>query len=345
MFHTSNTPLLLVPSLAVLLTTGAAVHGQGLRPLLEIPLVDWQAPYARGGGGGGAGGVLMGQAAIIRAQGQFMIDNQRAILLQEEVKAKRLENRRKRLEQWLWERDNLPTAVDERLRAQRETLRHGRNDPPITEIWSAKALNDLLVHAQRMTVSVPVVDSAVLDPKLLARINVTSGKGGNNIGLLKAGTLPWPLLLRRSPFDAERTQIDGLLPPLLAAARKGKMPVEILDRLLVQTAHLQQQLPQRLRAATDAVLWTPTQYLDARRFLDQLQDALKQMQEPNAADYLNGTYAAQGKTAGDLVRYMKENGLQFAPATAGSFEAYAALYQALRDYEVRASAAVDSAQA
>src|SRR2546425_4732176 len=60
---------------------------------------------------------LHGAAAVIQAQGQLMKDQQEAFLKREEVRKARLELHRKQLEQWLWERDHLPTAEDERERA------------------------------------------------------------------------------------------------------------------------------------------------------------------------------------------------------------------------------------
>src|SRR5262249_7470356 len=89
------------------------------------------------------GQYLHGAADVIRSEGQFMINQQQAFLMREEYRKRRLERRRLELQQWLWERENLPTVEDERERTREEQRRRSLN-PPITEIWSAKSLNDLL---------------------------------------------------------------------------------------------------------------------------------------------------------------------------------------------------------
>jgi hypothetical protein len=79
---------------------------------------------------------------------------------------------------------------------------------------------------------------------------------------------------------------------------------------------------------------TPTQYVDARRFLNQLEDALTALQQPDVQNFFNGRWAAKGKTVGDLVKYMADNGLRFAPATQGDEAAYRMLQQRLAAYNM-----------
>jgi hypothetical protein len=52
------------------------------------------------------------------------------------------------------------------------------------------------------------------------------------------------------------------------------------------------------------------------------------------ANFFNGKWAANGKTVGDLVKYMASSGLRFAPATQGSEAAYSMLQQALAAYNM-----------
>src|SRR5438045_363321 len=55
------------------------------------------------------GSYLRGAAEVIRAQGLFLIQEQEAYKLYQDYRAAKIEVRRKQLEQWLWERENLPT--------------------------------------------------------------------------------------------------------------------------------------------------------------------------------------------------------------------------------------------
>ena len=82
----------------------------------------------------------------------------------------------------------------------------------------------------------------------------------------------------------------------------------------------------------------PSQHVEARRYLNSLQDAVRLLRQPDAGNYFNGTYAARGRTVPDLVRGMKEKGLQFAPAAPGDEAAYAILYQGLAGYDAATQA-------
>src|SRR5437868_12240953 len=55
------------------------------------------------------GGYLRGGAEVIRAQGQFLVQKQQAYSMYTEDQRNRIKLRRERVEQWLWERENLPT--------------------------------------------------------------------------------------------------------------------------------------------------------------------------------------------------------------------------------------------
>jgi hypothetical protein len=279
------------------------------------------------------GGYMHGVADVIRSQGQFMIDRQQSLLVREEVRSKKLEYRKKELEQWLWERQNMPTLEDERERSQKEQLRRSRNDPPLNEIWSAKALNDLLADAKKIRSEGALASSAPLSGELLAKINVTSGKSGGNIGLLKEGKLSWPLMLRRKIFAKERERVDQLVKQALNQAVRGQIDAETLDEMMRAVSALQRQVDGQLKSSHAEGIWSPTIYMDAKNFLRQFDDALRVLQQPDAANYLTGKYAAKGKTVAELVQYMTENGLFFAPASAGNETAYTALHRALAVYD------------
>jgi len=75
-------------------------------------------------------------------------------------------------------------------------------------------------------------------------------------------------------------------------------------------------------------------YTAAKRYLRELDAAIKVLKDPNADKYVNGTYAAQGRTVRELVAHMTQNGLRFAPAVAGEEGAYAALFHAMLQYRL-----------
>ena len=121
------------------------------------------------------GGYLSGAADVINAQGQFMVSTQQAYLQREQVRQARLENRRRTFDEYLYERERRPTLEDERERARLENLRRSRNDPPVTEIWSGKALNDLLLAIQQQQAQGRRGPRVPVDEDTLKNINVTTG--------------------------------------------------------------------------------------------------------------------------------------------------------------------------
>jgi hypothetical protein len=298
-------------------------------------------PYAGGYGGGGYGwwwyedpygAQLRGAAEVIKAQGTFAQDQQKAVLTREQIQSERLANRRKLVEEYLFERDKLPTSQDERERTQAQELRRSLTDPPVTEIWSAKALNDLLAELQKQagkgvltTVRGP---KEVLDPDMLKLINVTSAKRGGNVGLLKnGGRLNWPLALTGPEFKEERERLASLLQDAVREAEfNNRIDAGSLKQMVDDLGRMERQLRQNVGDLP------PSDYTEAKRFLSDLGDALRVMGRPDGASYLNRKYTAKGKTVLDLVKYMTDNGLQFASAVAGDEAAYVALHRALAAY-------------
>jgi hypothetical protein len=313
----------------------AAVPAQGRQSGSVSPgYYYWSWPYVSDPYG------LHGAADVIRAQGQFAKDQQQAILIRESIVSARLDNRRKKQEQWLWERANLPTLQDERERTQRIETRRALTDPPITEIWSAKSLNDLLLELQKVYAPEGGAGNVPINPEHLARINVTSGRSGGNLGVLRTGRLRWPSLLQRPDFRPERERLNRLLEEAVEQAKRGDVEGQTVDAILQTAADLDRAFTSRARSLGDQATWTPKQYLDARSFLNQLDDALKLLQDPDAKDYLSGALVAKGRTAGDLVQHMKLNGLRFAPVSPGGERAYLAVHAALVDF-ARAAGLMD----
>lgn len=273
-------------------------------------------------------------AGIMDAQARGKLTLQEADLKKEEVRKAKIENRKLELEQWLWERDHLPTVEDNRVRDRNEQIRRSQNDPPLGEIWSAKALNDLLDDLEKAKYPQTPTALVPLDQEQLQKLNVTSGKSDGNIGLLKSGHVKWPLLLQRTDFAANRRTLDGFVSRAVNQAASGNMDAEAIEGMIAGVTALDMKLADMASALRDRATWTPTMYMDSKHFLRQFDAALRVLQQSeDASNYLNGKYAAKGKTAIELVRYMKGKGLKFAPATPGTETAYTAVHRILADYD------------
>ena len=77
------------------------------------------------------------------------------------------------------------------------------------------------------------------------------------------------------------------------------------------------------------------QYVDAKRFLNNFDDAVDAMANGDATSYFAfQKFASSPRTVQEVVAYMAEKGLQFAPAVEGDEPYYQALHTALTAYDV-----------
>jgi hypothetical protein len=272
-------------------------------------------------------GYLRGVADVTNAQAFAMIAQQEAGLTHERALQAGVDTRRRTLDEWRYERDNLPTLEDERERSRREEVRRSRNDPPFTEIWSGKALNDLLAELQKRQARGASLPETALEDDLLRRVNVTAGRGAG-IGPLKGtGDLHWPLALRRTDLREERSRFADLTEQAAEQVRQGQVDAGTLKGMSTLVERLQQRL------AREVGTLPPPDYIAAKRFLTELDQALKVLPRPEARQHYSEQHAAQGKDVPDLVRHMGQHGLKFAPASAGDETAYLALHRAMSAYD------------
>jgi hypothetical protein len=298
---------------------GAGTNGYGSAYGSSYPYYDPESAY------------LGASASVIKEQGEFMVKQQQALRMYEQVRNDRVENRRRTFDQYLYERDKTPTAEQERQRNLKEQLDRSRNNPPITEVYSAKALNDLLAElranqgepalATLRTVELPLPES------VLNHINVTKGNG--NPGLFKnEGRLTWPVALTGSEFKDERERVDALAQKAVGQASwNGQVNAGTIRELSNGTDLIKKELRR-----TGGEL-SPSRYIEANRFLNSLNDAIKALEHPDASNFFTGKYLLKGKTVPELVNFMTEHGLQFAAAVPGDEAAYLAIHQALTTYD------------
>lgn len=282
------------------------------------------------------GGNLYGSAAVIDSAGKLMTSTQQAYLMQEQVKREKIENRRRVFDQWLYERNNTPSVQDEFERMQKLELRRSQNDPPVNEILSAKALNDLLIDIQKLQGKDYKATDLKLDDEILKNINVSPpGKGSANIGLLKKdGPLSWPVTLRGLDYKKDRDLINTLITEAVRQASSGPVDVATLKDMNYAVDRLQQQLALRIKEMP------PNQYIESKRFLNDFKDALNALGLEDASHYFNGKYKAKGKTVAELIDNMTKLGLRFAPAVAGDESAYVALHRLLATFDVTANSSL-----
>jgi hypothetical protein len=277
------------------------------------------------------GAYLQGAGSVINAQARFLVSEQLAYQTREQTRGDRTANRRKAFDEYLYERDKRPTAEEERQIAQLTQLSRSRNNPPVTEIWSGKALNDLLNDLRQLAASNHLAIRPTLPLPLheagLKHINVT--KGGGSIALLKNdGRFDWPVALTGPESEAEQEQ---LALRSRAAVRQAEFNGRVDPDLLRQIAGHVDGLDKRLRLRAKEL--SASEYIEAKAFLQHFDEALRALRQPDVGNHFTGKYVLNAETVPELVQQMGDKGLHFAPALPGDEAAYRALHQALATYD------------
>jgi hypothetical protein len=280
-------------------------------------------------------GYLYGTADILRANGDYLKKIGDARLVNTQADMARLDYRRRIFDEARYERMNTPSLDELRQQQLARDLARARKDPPIGEIVSARALNDLNRHLadEQSKPNAPKGPNVPLDDDVLKHITVTAqgGKGGN-IGVLRDdGKVQWPLALQGAEFDAARKRLSQSLEHVVSLLKSSNR---------VETGELK-DIKKDLAKLNDMVRdpksdLSPTDYIEARKFIGQLEDAMLALEDPNAANYFNPSkdgWKASGKDVASLIDDMKSKGLEFAPASPGDEWAYRVLHQAMVAYD------------
>jgi hypothetical protein len=287
------------------------------------------------------GGFLRGSAEVVSSQGKLEIDLQKANVTREQARQAHIDTRRRLFDEIMYERAHTPSYNDIQEKRIASDTRRAQLSAPITEVWSGRSLNDLLNDAARLygkDVFGPRID---LDLETLKQINVVGGsKVAGNIGILRdEGRLAWPIGLKElKPVKGMEETPDEIREFL---NRKARTAVEQAVNGAVAAGMIKDMrsaVAKLYRALAKNVNKLPTaDYIEAKRFLNNFDEAITILTRPDLASYFNQTYTAKGKTVRDLINYMTKKGLAFAPAVAGDEAAYQALYQALAAYDLGAN--------
>jgi hypothetical protein len=274
-------------------------------------------------------GYLSGAADVTTANAQYQQTIQQAKLTREEARRSALQTRRATLEERQYELSLQPDPEKIRQEQMMKSLQRSRNNPPLVEIWSATALNDLLRDIQSTQTGSASVREVALPPEVLQHINVTTGTTYGGVGLLRGdGKLTWPFVLQGPYFDAERTRLDQLLPQAVQAARGGQVPYKLVTD--IDTA--QKELERSLDAHVADL--TPSEFTEASRYVRELKDSIRVLRQSDVAKYFRPAWTPKGATVGELVQQMTREGLKFAPAVSGDEPYYTSLHRALVDYDL-----------
>lgn len=205
------------------------------------------------------------------------------------------------------------------------------------EVWSGKALNSLgsALAARSLDPHHKGGYGAkpgkfnkgldmVLDSQILGRIRFCSLKGEDGRLLSYEHNLRWPEFLKSDSFDQPRQRVEQLFAQTVQQARcKERVDVDKVQDLKAQLG----QMSNILKSAVAEI--TPIQYIQARRFLNYLDEGVKLLEDPQVGRHVAQFRVAGARTVRELLQHMNTQALQFAVAPPGEEDAYLQLYQML----------------
>jgi hypothetical protein len=275
-------------------------------------------------------GYLQGAADITRSQAEYYQTIQQAKLTRQEAIRSSLETRRAMIEEAEWERAHMPDPEKIRQEAIQRELTRARVSPPLNDVWSARALNALLRHLITLQGDGVRGPKIPLNEDIVNHLNVKVGDSAGNVGMLKKnGDLEWPESLLGGAFKEGRERINTLIHTAHRSVASGKNPdPATLNDLQDQFRLLRDTLDNNVSELK------PDEYIEAKNFLRQIGSTITALKDPDIGKQFNDDLKPKARSVHDLVKYMRDKGLMFAPAVTDQDQAaYVALYHALAAFD------------
>lgn len=274
-------------------------------------------------------GYLQGTADVTRANAEYYQTIAQARLLRQEAIRSSIQTRRAMIEEAEWERQHMPDPEKIRQQNLERELNRARSTPPLQDIWDATALNALLRYLIAQQGQGMKGPNLALGEETTEHINLTVGGTRANVGLLRNNAeLQWPLPLQRELFKDPRDKINALMRDAYRSASTGNKPD---SSTISDLRHSYNKLKTTVSSNID--LLTPDEYIEANRYLSDLDRALVALKSTNALRFLDGSWKSKVHNVAELVKFMSENGLWFASATPKDTAAYVSLYNSLASFD------------
>ena len=293
-------------------------------------------PYNPYGGGyypGAVGGALQGQAAVINAQGEYNIQTQKAYQEQQKAYQAKIETKRKSFDEMMYEKANKATLTEDLSYTEQLRLQRMMTSPMPAEITSGQTLNAMMPMIIKLSMKGTSGPPVSIDQDELRHVNTTIAQTGANLGMLMGGgsNLNWPLPLR----GPKQQKIAKELPAAVAKTKAGTLDQKEYRNLTVQLAALNEDL--RTQFHKEEI--DGGEFLEAQRFLGSLTQSVKALTQPTSQRFLDGSYAATGRTVPELAANMTKNGTTFTACNPGEEAVYYDLHNRFVYYTQAAESA------
>jgi len=274
------------------------------------------------------GATLMGEADVMRSLGKVVNDQEEARLKRELANQAKLDTIKKEFDLRMYIKANTPTYTQEQERIAKTTLRRIQTNSLPGEVSNGKALNYLLDDLRKFPSKKISLEPLMLNEGVLTHLNVTKNTFG--VGLLRDdGRVTWPVALREILTDKQRRALSLQLEDLVKDANKGRLDANVLRDVRAEMDRVRDELVKKVNETPYA------QYFDAKRFLQDFNEAtvaLERGEAPVQAKFQR--FVEGGKSVQEVIDYMVNNGLRFAPASFNDEAAYRAVHSMLASYNI-----------
>jgi hypothetical protein len=272
-----------------------------------------------------AGNVLKGAADLNRSTGDVAIANHHAWILKEKASQEKLATQRQAFDQMMYEKANTPNYLESLSANKAQIVVRMMNFPERAEISGGKTLNTMLPLVESFTLQGTQGPPVPLAQSVVNRLNI-SGTGLSSVGMLRGGgaALEWPLALR----GPEQKKLDKLIPAAVEATIAGTLELKQLTEIRAGLTSMREELRRQMQKDE---IETHT-YIRAIEFYDSLIASVNTLERPESRKALGGGNSPRARNVQELVEYMTDNGVKFAPAAPGDENAYKIVHDAFVRY-------------
>ncbi len=273
---------------------------------------------------------LNGQADVMRAYGDVANANEQARLTREKSNQAKIDTKRKAFDEMMYEKANTPTYLETLAKNKADYLTRIMNYPQKAEIYDGRSLNTMLPLVQSMLESGSQGPPVSIPKFAVTALNLSVG-GKPGVGMLaKKGPLPWPPGLR----GPRQKKLDALIPAAVQSVIDGSISAKLLKDIRTEMKAMREDLRDQLQK--DQI--DSSSYYRAIEFYNNLEPSIEALERPDARNQLVGDYKTSARNVQELVEYLTDNGLGFAPSTPGGENAYQVTHDAFVRYARTAQA-------
>jgi Peptidase C1-like family len=282
------------------------------------PYNPYSNPY------GGPGGTLAGSAQVMQAYGQVINDQEQARITREKANQAKLDTKKQAFDLMMYEKANTPTYTETLTKEKAQILTRMMNFPLRSEIADGKSLNAMLPFLQSLSSGGTQGPPVPIPQSMVNQLNI-SGSGQSSVGMLRdGGQVDWPVAL----VGKNQMALDKLLPQAYSAAADGKLTPKLMRDVRTEMKTMRETMRTQLQKEEIET----SSYMQCIEFYNSLESSVNALEKPDARKQLGGAYSPRARNVQELVDFMTDNGVKFAPAAPGNENAYQVVHDAFVRY-------------